>query len=98
MERRFLKNKQATLRLSGFDLFNQNTGFSSTSTASSLTQSRVNRLSRYYLLTFTLNLKKFAGKAPVQDNMGPGGRFRDGGGRRDGGNGGGPPGIPGGPQ
>jgi len=98
VERRFLKNKQATLRLSGFDLFNQNTGFSSTSTASSLTQSRVNRLSRYYLLTFTLNLKKFAGKAPVQDDMGPGRRFRDGGGRRDGGNGGGPPGIPGGPQ
>ena len=101
VERRFLKNKQATLRLSGFDLFNQNTGFSTTTTASSFTQTRVNRLSRYYLLTFTLNLKKFAGKAPVQDDMGPGRRFRDGngGGRRDGGgSGGGVPGVPGGLQ
>lgn len=103
VERRFLKNKIATLRLSGFDLFNQNTGFSSVATASSITQTRVNRLARYYLLTFTLRLQKFAGKAPVQDgDMGGGRRYRDGGGRRDGGGPGGPaggaPGVPGGPQ
>jgi uncharacterized membrane protein YgcG len=103
VERQFLKNNIATLRLSGFDLFNQNTGFSSSTTASSITQTRVNRLARYYLLTFTLRLKKFAGKAPVQEDNGRG--FRNGGGRRDGGGpggpggpAGGPPGIPGGPQ
>ncbi|MDR6942225.1 outer membrane beta-barrel protein [Mucilaginibacter pocheonensis] len=95
VERRFLKNKVATIRLSGFDLFNQNTGFTSVPTASSLTQTRVNRLARYYLLTFTLRLQKFAGKAPVQDDRGGRG-FRDGGGRRDGGNT--APGVPGGPQ
>jgi hypothetical protein len=97
VERRFLKNKIATLRLSGFDLFNQNTGFTSVPTASSITQTRVNRLARYYLLTFTLRLQKFAGKAPVQqDNR----NFRDGGGRRDGGGNPPPPGVgpgPGGP-
>ncbi|MDN5285551.1 MAG: hypothetical protein JWR38_1825 [Mucilaginibacter sp.] len=100
VERRFLKDNRATVRLSGFDLFNQNTGFSSTSTASSITQSRVNRLARYYLLTFTLRLQKFAGKAPVQDDRGGRG-FRDSGGRRGGdggGPGGGAPGVPGGPQ
>ncbi|WP_183562184.1 outer membrane beta-barrel protein [Mucilaginibacter sp. SP1R1] len=98
VERRFLKNNMATVRLSGFDLFNQNTGFSSATTASSITQSHVNRLARYYLLTFTLRLQKFAGKAPVQDD---GRGFRNGGGRREGGGGpggGGAPGVPGGPQ
>lgn len=101
VERRFLKNKVATIRLSGFDLFNQNTGFTSTTTASSITQSSVNRLARYYLLTFTLRLQKFAGKAPTQDirgerqrgeRGGPGGGGPGGGG--PGGPGGGGPGIP----
>src|SRR6202012_134198 len=67
LERRFLKHNQATIRLSAFDLFNQNTGFTSSTTASSFTESNVNRLSRYYLLSFTLRLQKFAGKAPTQN-------------------------------
>jgi len=96
VERRFLKNKVATLRLSAFDLFNQNTGYSSTSTASSITNSSVNRLARYYLLTFTLRLQKFAGKAPTQDIRGdrPRGGRGDGGGPGGGGPGGGGPGGP----
>ncbi len=93
VERRFLKNNQATIRLSAFDLFNQNTGYSSSTTASSFTESSVNRLSRYYLATFTLRLQKFAGKAPPQNfdrgNRGPGGGGRNGGGGPPGG---GPPG------
>lgn len=85
LERRFLKNNAATIRIAAYDLFNENTGFSSSTTASSFTESHVNRLARYYLLTFTLRLQKFAGKAPIQ-NMGRG--FRgNGGGRRDGGGG-----------
>jgi len=85
LERRFLKNNAATIRIAAFDLFNQNTGFSANSTASAFTESHVNRLSRYYLATFTLRLQKFAGKAPAQ-NMGRG--FRgNGGGRRGGGGG-----------
>jgi hypothetical protein len=97
VERRFLKNKVATLRLSAFDLFNQNTGYSSTITASSTTQSSVNRLARYYLLTFTLRLQKFAGKAPTQDIRGDRPRGERGG-RGDGGGPGGGGGGPGGPQ
>lgn len=89
LERRFLKDHRATIRLSAFDLFNQNTGFSSSSTASSFTETHVNRLSRYYLATFTLRLQKFAGKAPAQSNPERG--FRRGGG---GGPGGGGPGGP----
>ena len=96
VERRFMKDHRGTIRISAFDLFNQNTGFTSTTTASSITESHVNRLSRYYLATFTLRLQKFAGKAPTQD---PGQRgFRRDGQGGPGGFGGGPGGGgPGGP-
>ncbi len=84
VERRFLKNHLATLRATVFDIFNQNTGYSTSYTAASNTQTLTNRLGRYYLLTLTIRLQKFAGKAPGQDD----GR----GGFRRGGFGGGPPG------
>lgn len=84
VERRFLKDHRGTIRLSAFDLFNQNTGFTSSTTASAVTESQVNRLARYYLATFTLRLQKFAGKAPQQQDQGMRGF------RRDSGPGGGP--------
>lgn len=68
LERRFLAQKRATIRLAAYDLFNQNTGFSVTSDGASVTQTSVNRLGRYYMLTFSLRLQKFAGRAPVQDD------------------------------
>jgi hypothetical protein len=93
VERRFLKGNVGTLRFAVNDVFNQNTGFTSTQTASAISQSNVNRLGRYYMLTFTLRLQKFAGQRP-QGPMGPGG-FRGG----PGGPGGPPPGGgPGGPS
>jgi hypothetical protein len=88
VERRFLKGNVGTLRFSVNDVFNQNTGFTSSQTGSAITQSNVNRLGRYYLLTFTLRLQKFAGKSPAMGPGGPGG-FRGPGG---GGPGGPPPG------
>jgi len=96
VERRFMKDHRGTIRLSAFDLFNQNTGFSSSSTANSFTETHVNRLARYYLATFTLRLQKFAGKAPTEQ-PGMRGFRRDGGGGPGGrGPGGGGPGGPGG--
>jgi hypothetical protein len=88
LERRFLKQNRATIRIAAYDLFNQNTGFTDVTTPSSTTQAHVNRLSRYFLATFTLRLQKFAGKAPAEDPATRG--FR-----RDGGTGGGGPGGPG---
>ncbi|RYE36393.1 MAG: TonB-dependent receptor [Sphingobacteriaceae bacterium] len=90
VERRFLKANAATIRIAAYDLFNQNTGYTYTQNNGSpgYTVSNVNRLGRYYLLSFSLRLQKFAGKAPQED-------FRDGrGGRegRGGRQGGGPPG------
>ena len=93
LERRFLKDHRGTFRIAAYDLFNQNTGFSSSTSASSITQSHVNKLARYYLATFTLRLQKFAGKAPAD----PGRGGFDGPGRGPGGGGRGPGGFGGGP-
>ena len=97
VERRFLKGNVATLRLSLMDAFNQNKGFTITQNGSFVTQSDVNRLGRYGLLTFTYRFTKMSGKSP---NQGPGG-FRGPGGPGGGGpppgGGGGFGGGPGGP-
>lgn len=94
VERRFLKDNRGTLRFATYDIFNENTGFSTTTTGSTVTQSNVNRLGRYFLVSFTLRLQKFSGKAPSAD---PGRGFRGGGGGPGGGGpGGGGPGGPGG--
>lgn len=94
LERRFLPQNRATLRLSAYDLFNQNTGFSVNSNGASVIQNSVNRLGRYYMLTFSLRLQKFAGRAPAQDDNGDrdgdhqrggGDHQRGGGGRQRGG-------------
>jgi hypothetical protein len=62
VERRFMQGHKATVRLAVFDLFNQNTGFSTTTTPSYISQTNVNRLGRYFLASFTLRLQKFGGK------------------------------------
>ena len=79
VERRFLKGNAATIRIAAYDLFNQNTGYTFTPNngAAGYTVSNVNRLGRYYLLSFSLRLQKFAGKAPQQD-------YREGRGGREG--------------
>lgn len=93
LERRFLKQNAATIRVQGFDLFNQNTGFSQTVAFNSTTQTQSNRLGRYFLLTFTYRLQKFAGRSPMQGGDDRGGRRGGfGGGGGFGGPGGGGPG------
>jgi hypothetical protein len=72
VERRFLKGNMATLRFSVLDVFNQNTGFTSTQTSSYIQQSNVNRLGRYYLLSFTYRFQKMSGKRPDGPGMGRG--------------------------
>ncbi|RYE11522.1 MAG: hypothetical protein EOP44_01255, partial [Sphingobacteriaceae bacterium] len=88
IERRFLEKNRAALRIQGFDLFNQNVGISRTVTANAITDSRSNRLGRYYLLSFTYRIQKFAGRKPRMnfgdDNKGDRGNSgnRGGGGNR----------------
>jgi hypothetical protein len=85
VERRFLKGNMATIRLAALDVFNQNTGYTVSQNGSNITTSNVNRLGRYYLLTFTYRFQKMTGKKP---EMGPGRGF----GPPPGGGMGGPPG------
>ncbi|TSD64963.1 outer membrane beta-barrel protein [Inquilinus sp. KBS0705] len=67
VERRFLKDHRGTIRLAAYDIFNENTGYSTVTNGSTVTQTNVNRLGRYYLVSFTLRLQKFSGKAPTQN-------------------------------
>lgn len=85
-EYRFLKNKIATIRLEGYDLFNQNTGISRQVSGTTVTDIQNNRLGRYYLLSFNLRLQKFIGGRPNQRMPGDRQyRLRDG--NENGGNG-----------
>lgn len=70
LERQFLKKNMASLRIQAFDLFNQNTGVSRAVAANSITDSRVNRLARYFMLSFSLRLQQFAGKMQQPDGEG----------------------------
>ncbi|MBW4889976.1 TonB-dependent receptor family protein [Mucilaginibacter sp. HMF5004] len=91
VEKKFLKQNVGALRLSAFDLFNQNTGYSTTQNGSYINQTQSNKLGRYFLLTFTLRLQNFAGG--TRPSGGPDGGPRDGGPRGGfGGPGGGGPG------
>jgi hypothetical protein len=93
--KQFLKNKAGELRLTIFDLFNQNQSVTRTVTGNTIQDQRTNVLTRYVLLTFTYNLRQFAGKQQRMPGLfrgmrGAGGKFdgmsggiRGGGGRRN---------------
>jgi len=62
MEYRFLKGNMGTIRLQGFDLFNQNEGISRDVFDNVIVDRQTNRLGRYFLMTFGLRLSKFGAK------------------------------------
>ncbi len=62
LEKQLFKKKNGIIRLQGFDLFNQNTNITRTVSSNSITDSRSNRLNRYFMLSFIYRLQKFAGK------------------------------------
>ena len=59
---KLLKDKQAELRLTVYDLLNQNNSISRTNTDSYIQDSQTNVLNRYYMLTLTYNFKKYFAK------------------------------------
>ena len=59
VERRFMKNNKGLIRLQGFDLFNENTGIVRTVNGTSITDAEVNRLNRYFMVSFNYKLQKF---------------------------------------
>ena len=70
----FLKNKAGELRLSCFDLLKQNVAVSTSTSANQQIQTLTNNLTRYFMLTFTYNLRNLAGQRNNQQR----GNFGDG--------------------
>lgn len=56
---KFLKAKSAELRLSVFDILNQNNNIQRLNTDSYIQDSQTNALNRYFLVTFTYNFRKY---------------------------------------
>lgn len=83
VEKTLFKKKNGFIRLSGFDIFRQNSNISRQVNGNSIIDSRVNRITRYFMLTFSYRLMHFKGTQPTtapERMMGPGG---EGGRRRD---------------
>lgn len=62
-EKEFFAKKNGILRVSAFDLFNQNNFVNRVITQNSITDTKTNALSRYFLVSFVLNLQKWSGTA-----------------------------------
>lgn len=67
LEKTLFKKKNGYLRLSGFDILNQNTNIGRQVTGNYIIDSRTNRISRYFMLTFSYKLMHFKGKQPPPD-------------------------------
>lgn len=72
--KKFLKNNQGELRLTVYDLLNQNRSVNRSITASYIEDATSNVLTRYFLVTFIYRLK---GQAPQRTEGDGDGRFRD---------------------
>jgi len=73
--KKIFKNQQGEIRLSVFDLLNQNSNISRTVTESYYQDVQTNNLQRYFMLTFTYKFRKFTGNSEKE--------FLKGGGDRD---------------
>ena len=87
----FLRNKEASIQISVYDILGQQKNISRTQTASYIQDAIYNSLGRYGMLTFTYRFTTFAkGQEPENKNefrRGPGGPPPGGGGRPGGGGG-----------
>lgn len=61
---KFLKNQQAEIRLTVNDILGQNTSITRNTTETYIEDVHTNLLQRYYMLTFTYNIKSFKAAAP----------------------------------
>jgi len=73
LEKQFSKNKNLSLKLQALDMLNQNIGIARAVTGNTVTDTRTNRLGRYFMLSAIFRLNKFVGKAPQQNTMMMGG-------------------------
>ncbi|MFN8248037.1 MAG: outer membrane beta-barrel protein [Ferruginibacter sp.] len=84
LEKSFFKKQNAALKLQAFDMLNENISVTRSVTGNALTDTRTNRLGRYFMLSLVFRLNKFSGAASQQNNMmmppmpGGGGMMRGG--------------------
>jgi len=62
ISKEFFKRKNGILKISAFDIFDQNNFINRTVTTTGYTDTKTNALSRYVLVSFVLNLQKFNGR------------------------------------
>lgn len=60
-EKTIFKKKNGIFRISGYDIFKQNTSIARTINGNNIVDTRVNRLTRYFLMTFIYRFNKFSG-------------------------------------
>src|SRR5699024_6071837 len=80
---RLFKNRSAEIAIKGFDLLNNSQNIQRIISEYSTTNSTSNTLNRYFLLSFTYDLRKFGGQTVRSDGGGRGrrGPMRSGRGR-----------------
>ena len=93
LAKQLFKKKEGEIKFSITDILNQNISVSRNVTNNYIQDVQNNVLQRYFLITFTYNLRKFPGGEQRKDgqfnNRMPGGNRGEGGGNRNGGFGGG---------
>ena len=62
LEKQLFKKKNGILKIEAFDLFKQNSNINRSVTANQIIDSRTNRLTRYFIASFTYRLQKFVGQ------------------------------------
>lgn len=65
LEKQFFKKKNGMLRISAYDIFNQNINIRRNVTANTIVDSRTNRLARFFMLSFTYRFQQFKGQRPA---------------------------------
>jgi hypothetical protein len=76
IEQQLFKKKNGIIKFAAYDLFKQNTNISRSINGGSVIDTRTNKLTRYFLLSFTYRLQKFVGQAAQGGNMQMGGGNR----------------------
>ena len=74
LEKTLFKKKNGIFRLSGFDIFKQNQAIARTINGNNIVDTRVNRLTRYFMMSFIYRFNKYSGKQPANGAPGMGGR------------------------
>ncbi len=70
IEQQLFKKKNGIFKIEAFDLFKQNTNINRSVLANAITDSRTNRLTRYFIASFTYRLQKFVGQKKQGVNFG----------------------------